>query len=159
MTLQPADILLWRVGPGSSWIDRLIGWGESFIHQKTPQGYQYYHVGFVAANPKNYYQSKPPIIDKFIVPDPLPKNVEVYRFKQLLTPDNLANVFQYAESRRGKWYPFLGVLTAGWLQGNLEFCSQYTEDSFAHYPVLLCQNIRFTSPDDIAGSSLLIKVF
>lgn len=157
MILEPGDILLWRIYPGASLLDRFVGWGENKILKQAPiSKYQYYHVAFVAANPKNYYSAQPPKIDKFLVPDPLPDNVEVYRWVEPLSSDGLNKVFQYAESRRGSWYPFLGVLTAGWLSGNLEFCSQYTEDSFAHYPRLLSPNIRFTTPDDIASSSELI---
>ena len=157
--LQPADILLWRVDPKASFWDRLIGWGESKIGELTPQGYQYYHVGFVAANPKNYYQAKPPKLDKFILPDPFDFNIEVYRLKTPPTVEGLARIFAYAESRRGTWYDFLGVATFGFIElGGLEFCSQYTEDSFAHDGILLCPDIRFATPDDIAASESLVRV-
>jgi len=151
MILQPGDILLWRVVPGLPLYERFIGWSQlRVLKQKGVTGQQYYHCALVAANPKSYYSSQPPKIDKFVLPDPLPSNVEVWRLNEPLDPLKLALVFQYAESRRGKWYPLLGVITAGWLQGNQEFCSQYLEDSYAHYPVLLCNDIRFATPDGIA---------
>jgi hypothetical protein len=156
--IQSGDLLLWRVDSNAGWVDRLIGWGESLIKQRTPQGYQYYHVAFVSANPAFMYSSQPPKIDLYPIPDPLPQNVEVWRLKESVSPEGLSNVFRYAESRRGRLYPFLGVLSAGWLQGNLEFCSQYTEDSFCEYPVALCEDIRFTSPDDIAASNLIKRI-
>ena len=156
--ILPGDILAWRVDPKAPVIDRLIGWGESKIGQVAPKDAQYYHVAFIAANPKYFYSSQPPYINKFLLPDIMPFNVETYRTKMTLQPEGLANVFQYAESRRGRLYPFMGVLTLGWLQGNLEFCSQLVEDSFAHYPLLLCPDIRFTTPDDIVNSLLLERV-
>ena len=156
--IQAGDVLLWRVGPGAPLLDRFIGWGESLIKQRTPQGYQYYHVAIVSASPKFMYSSQPPKIDLYPVPDPMEDHIEVYRLKGGASPQGLTNVFAYAESRRGRWYPFLGVLTAGWLQGNLEFCSQLTEDAYCEYPVALCEDIRFTSPDDIASSKFLTRI-
>ena len=158
MILRPCDILLWRCDPSSSWVERLIGWGESLLHESAPGGRQYYHVAFVSANPALMYSSEPPKIDLYPVPDPLPDNIEVYRLKATPTPDQIAAIVAYAESRCGRWYPFLGVLTAGWLSGNLEFCSQYTEDSLAAGQIVLSTDIRFTSPDDIAASPLLTPV-
>lgn len=158
MILRPGDILAWRVSPGAPLLERFIGWCQhAVLKQTTSSAYQYYHISFVAANPKYHYSSQPPKIDKFLLPDPLPDNVEVYRLNMPITDTGLAAVFAYAESRRGSWYPILGVLTAGALQGNLEFCSQYTEDAFAHYPVLLCENIRFTTPDDVVNSRCLVR--
>lgn len=156
MELQPADILLWRIVKDSLWFERFIGWGEYHVLKEGKADYQYYHIAFVAANPKYYYSSQPPSIQKFLAPDQWPDNVEVFRRKEPFDPESLSNVFQYAESRRGRIYPFLGVFTAGWLQGNLEFCSQLTEDAFAHYPLLLCPDIRFSTPDDIASSILAL---
>jgi len=154
MTLQPGDILLWRVDPGANLLDRFVGWGESFLHQKTPQGYQYYHVAFVSMDIRRMYSSQPPKINLYDIPDPLPDNIEVWRLKNPAAA-SWPGIFRYANSRCGRVYPFLGVLTAGWLSGNLEFCSQFTEDSFACGQVVLSQSIRFTSPDDIASSALL----
>lgn len=157
--IQPGDLLLWRVDPQASLVDRLIGWGESKLRQRTPQGYQYYHVAFVSADPKYMYSSQPPCINLYPIPDPLPSYIEVYRLKDLANEAGLAFVFAYAESRRGRWYDFLGVLTAGLIEvGGLEFCSQLAMDAFVHYPVCLCENIRFASPDDIAGSDKLIRI-
>jgi len=157
--LQPADILLWRCDSSASWIDRLVGWGESKIGETTPQGYHYYHVAFVAANPKNYYSSQPPKVDKFICPQTWSANVEVWRLKMALSGSQLNSIFEYAESRRGKLYPFLSVLSFGMVQlGGLEFCSQYTEDSFAHGQILLSPDCTFATPDDLAASNVIHRV-
>lgn len=157
--LQAADILLWRVDPSAGWIDRLVGWGESKIHQAGPSGYQYYHVAFISANPKNYYSSQPPKIDKFLCPDEWPANVEQWRLKMDLSGSQLNSIFEYAESRRGKLYPFLSVLSFGKVQlGGLEFCSQYTEDSFAHGQILLSPDCTFATPDDISESNAIRRI-
>jgi hypothetical protein len=156
--LQPGDVLLWRVVPQAPWKDRLIGWGENLIHQVASDGYEYYHVAFVSNDTNQMYSSQPPKIDLYPIPKPLPDYVEVYRTITPLDHVQLINIFKYAESRRGRPYPFIGVLTIGWLSGNLEFCSQYTEDSFACGQVVLSDDIRFTTPDDIANSSLIKRV-
>lgn len=159
MTVQPGDILLWRVVPGAPLLDRLIGWGESKLKQRTATGYQYYHVAFVAADPKLMYSAQPPRIQLYPIPDPLPEYIEVWRLKERVTAHGLSNVFAYANLRLGKWYDFIGVLTAGFLEiGGLEFCSQLTEDAYCEYPVALCENIRFSSPDDIANSKHIARV-
>jgi hypothetical protein len=159
MDTRPGDILLWRVAPGVGLIDRLVGWGESKIGETTPQGYHYFHVAFIAANPKNYYSSQPPKIDKFICPETWPSYVEQWRLKEALSGSQLNSIFQYAESRRGKLYPFISVLSCGMIQlGGLEFCSQYTEDSFAHGQILLTPDCTFATPDDIASSNVLQRI-
>jgi len=157
MTLLPGDLLLWRVDPSASVIDRLVGWGESLLKQRSPNG-QYYHVSFVSEDVTQMWSSQPPKIDLYPIPDPLPDHVEVDRLIAPITPAQLSAIFAYAQSRRGRWYPFLGVLTAGWLSGNLEFCSQFTEDSYAAGQIVLSPDIRFTSPDDIANSLLIQQV-
>lgn len=155
--IQPGDILLWRVDPRAPVLDRLIGWGEKLIKQRGPQDSQYYHVAFVSQDVTQMYSSQPPMIDLYPVPDPIEDHIEIYRLKNPLAA-SWPDIFKYAESRRGRIYPFLGVLTAGWLSGNLEFCSQYTEDSFACGQVVLSSAIRFTSPDDIASSPSLVRI-
>lgn len=157
--LQPGDILLWRVGPEASWVDRLIGWGESMIHEKTPQKAQYYHVAFVSGDVTKMYSSQPLRIKLYSVPDPLPSWIEVYRLKGTIDPEGLGRVFAYADSRCGRFYDFLGVFTAGRIElGGLEFCSQLTEDAFFEYPIALSPDVRFSSPDDIAASTALTRV-
>lgn len=159
IALKPGDILLWRVDQEAPLLDRLIGWGESKLKQRAPQGYQYYHVAFLSSAINWMYSSQPPKIDLYPVPNPLPDYVEVYRLRGGATEAGLANVFKYAESRRGRWYDFLGVATAGFVElGGLEFCSLLANDSYCQYPVCLCQNIRFPTPDDFAASGALIRV-
>ena len=105
------------------------------------------------------YSAQPPRIQLYPIPDPLPPYIEVHRLRDGTTQGGVENIFAYANSRLGRLYDFAGVLTAGFLEiGGLEFCSQLTEDAFCEYPVCLCENIRFTSPDDIANSGALKRI-
>jgi hypothetical protein len=128
------------------------------LKERTPQDAQYYHVAFVSADPTKMYSSQPPKVGLYPIEYPFPDHVEVCRLIHPPTPEQLTAIFKYADSRLGRLYPFLGVLTAGWLSGNLEFCSQFTEDSFACGQIVLSTDIRFTSPDDIAASPLMVPV-
>lgn len=159
MNLRPGDILLWRIGPGASWIDRLIGWGERKLGQTNSKVVNYYHVGFVGPGVFKFYQSKPPCICNSDVPIPLPDNIEIYRLKEPLTDDQLQLIFTYSNSQLGKWYNFLGVLTGGFVQvGSFAYCSQFTWQAYTHAGVVLCPWESLESPDDIAASTLLTRV-
>ena len=157
MNLQPGDILLWRVDPGAPLLDRLIGWAERRLGDQRSAAY--YHVGFVSNATSLFYEAKPPRVCLAPIPNPLPPYVEVYRLRGSIDPTALRRVLDYADTRIGRLYDFLGVLTAGFIEvGGLEFCSQYTEDSFAAYPVELCPDVKFTTPDDVANSAMLVRV-
>jgi hypothetical protein len=157
--LQPGDLLLWKVGPGANLLDRLIGWGESKIGQVFDHGRQYYHVATVSADITLMYSAQPPKIDLYPIPTPLPPYIEIRRLKAGVTPEGLYRVFDYLESRRGRWYDFLGVLTFGMIEvGGLEFCSQLTEDGWMKYPVEISPDSRWTTPDDIAFSDAFITI-
>lgn len=156
MTLQPFDILLWKVSPSASLIERAIGWAEARLGDQ--QGAAFYHVGFVSGSSKTFYQSKPPKIQLTPVPDPLPPYIVPYRLIAPPTPAQLTMIFAYANSRLGRPYDFLGVLTAGYVEvGGLEFCSKYTNDSGAAAQIVLSSKIQPT-PDDIANSPLIAPI-
>jgi hypothetical protein len=154
MVLLPADILCWAVSPQAPVMGRLIGYAERKIGDQVGP-WAFYHCAIVSANISLMYASRPPKIDLYPIPDPLPAYIEVRRTKVKLTDDQIKAIFYYADSRKGNIYPFLGVITFGWLSGNLEFCSQYVEDSYANGQVVLAPDIRFTTPDDISNSGLL----
>jgi hypothetical protein len=157
--LQPGDILLWRIDPGAPWIDRLIGWGERRLGQSSGKPADYYHVGFVSAASGSFYQAKPPRVCLSAVPSPFPAYLEAYRLRVAPAPDALRKVFGYADSRLGKLYDFLGVLTGGFLEaGGLEFCSKFTNDAFSYAGIVLAPSEELISPDDIAASPLLARV-
>ena len=154
--LKPGDILCWKAGPGARILDRLIAWGQRLLHQKG----QYYHVGFVGPGVLKFYQSKPPVICNVDVPIPFPDNIEVYRLKVQLTDDQLKAIFTYANSQIGKWYNFLGVISFGIIQvGSFAFCSQFTWQTYTYAGIVLCPWETLESPDDIAASLLLERIY
>ena len=109
--------MAWRIGSGASWVDRLIGWGERKTGQTNSDKVNYYHVGIVGPTKDHFYQSA--IfggVRNSDVPNPLPNYIEVYRFKEPLSQDDLTKMWTYANAQLGKGYNYVGVLTAGWLQ-------------------------------------------
>lgn len=157
--LQPGDVLMFRVDDGAPLIDRLIAWGERMLKQSNADKKNYYHVGFVSADPRKYYESKPPRICLTDVPQPLPDYVEVYRPLTPLTPDQLKKIFTYANSKIGTLYNFLGVLTAGYVQiGQFMFCSQFTWVSYSQASFYFCPYEFLESPDDIPVCPPLVLV-
>lgn len=159
MTLQPGDVLLWRIGPGAPWFDRLIGWGERRLGQGIKGKADYYHCGFVSRAPNLFYQAKPPRICLSPVPAPFPPYLEAYRLILPPTPERLKAVFDYADSRLGRPYDWMGVLTGGFVEiGNLEFCSKLLNNSFSYAGLVLRPDEELISPDDIAASPLLFRL-
>lgn len=159
--LQPGDILLWRVDPGAPLWDRLIGWGERMLKQSNSEKKNYYHVAFVSADPRMMYSAEPPRIALLPVPSPIPDYIEVYRVKSESAPGpiQLGLIFKYADSQIGRFYNFLGVLTGGYVQvGKFLFCSQFTWIAYSNGGIWLCPYEFLESPDDVAASSLLMRV-
>lgn len=156
--LQPLDILCWRVTPEAPLFGRMIGWAERKMGEQRGDA-AYYHVAFVSPMTSWMYASKPPMIDLYPIPNPLPTYVEVHRLRIPATPEQYHQIFSYAHSRKGRPYDFIGVLTAGMVElGGLEFCSLYVLNSFANGQIVLASNIEFPTPDDIAGSSLIARI-
>jgi|SRR6185437_10812215 len=159
IALQPGDILMFRIGPGASWYQRLIGWGQRILKEQGGPN-AYFHVGFVGPGIFKFYQSKPPAICNSDVPSPLPDYIEVYRLKNPLSDEQLKKIFTYANSQVGKWYNLLGVLTVGIIQiGSFAYCSQFTWQAYTYAGIVLCPWECLESPDDIAASPLLERVF
>ena len=115
MNLLPGDILCWRVTPEAPLVGRMIGWAEHRLGDQKGDAADY-HVAFVSQDVSQIYSAKPPKIDLYPIPNPLPSYIEVHRLRTSPTPDQLQAIFKYAESRRGKSYDFLGVLTAGMVE-------------------------------------------
>lgn len=156
--LQPLDLLLFRVGPTADFIARTIGWAEQRL--KEPGTAQYYHVGFVGPDIKHYYESRVPRIKNTDMPDPIPPHIEVYRFISEITPASRAFIYSYANSQLGKWYNLLGVLTAGLIQiGDFPYCSQFAWECYTQGGVTICPYSSLLSPDDVASSRYLLRVF
>ena len=158
--LQPGDILAWRVGPGSSWVDRLIGWGEAKTGNGCANGNEYYHVAIVGPDASHYYESAPAGgVQNNLVPVALPENVEVYRFIQPLTPDDLRHMWVYANAQLGKGYNYVGVLTAGFIQvAGKPFCSELVWDICVSAQRVICNWGMCISPDEIVESNVLSRI-
>lgn len=141
---------MFRVDKGAPLMSRLIAWGERMLKQSDSDKRNYYHVGFVSADPRKFYQSKPPCICLSDVPQPLPDYIEVYRPITPLTPDQLKTIFAFADSKLGTLYNFLGVLTGGYVQiGQFMFCSQFTWIAYSKAGFYFCTYEFLESPDDI----------
>lgn len=88
------------------------------------------------------------------------KNIilETYRVKGL-TPDQLQQVMAFCQSRIGRRYDLLALLTFGYLQiGPSAVCSQFVWEAFTAAGICLCPFRDLTSPDDIAASACLERV-
>lgn len=157
--IQPADILLWRVGPQASWIDRLIGWGETKTGEINSKTVNYYHVAMVGVDPLHFYDSRPGGVDNRLMPIPLPDNVEVYRFIDPLDDKQLLAMWTYANSQKGVGYNYIGCLTAGLIQiYGKPFCSELVWRMATYAGRVICPWQTCLSPDDIAASDQLVRV-
>lgn len=159
MILLPGDILLWKVTPQASLIDRLVGWGERFTGQVDSTVTNYYHVGIVGVDPLHFYDSAPGGVKNSLIPIPFPLNIEVYRFIQPLTADQLLKMWTYANSQKGVGYNYVGVLTAGLVEVfGKPFCSELVWRIVTYAGRVICPWKTCLTPDDIANSSLLQRV-
>lgn len=159
VVIKPGDILLWRVGPGSSWVDRLIGYGEHLSGQVNSSTINYYHVAMVGVDVLHLYDSRPGGVDNRPIPVPLSDNIEVYRMKEPLTADELKAMWSYGNSQKGVGYNWIGVLTAGLVEVlGKPFCSELVWRMATYAGRVICPWKTCLSPDDIAASSLLTRV-
>ena len=158
--MQLADILLFRVGPKSTLLDRLIGWGQRVIHQ-APTKLEYCHVAMIGPDPDSLFEARWPRIHNILLDMPdlqLHNPVEVYRLKGI-TQQQVNTVLEYAKHREGEWYNLTAILTFGAIQlGHSAVCSQYVWECFTAAGVCLCPYEDLESPDDIAGSDKLERV-
>lgn len=159
MNIQPGDILLWRIDAQASWIDRFVGWGERKTGQSVPGKSDYYHTGIVGPDALHYYDSAPGGVKNRLVTSPWPDHLEVYRLKNPLTPDQLKQMWSYANSQIGVGYNYIGVLTAGFFEvAGKPFCSEFVWRVCTYAGVVICPWQTCLSPDDIAYAWALTKV-
>jgi hypothetical protein len=159
MILQPTDILLWRVTPTASWIDRLVGWGERKTGQINSSQVNYYHVGMVGVDPLHYYDSAPGGVKNSLIPIPWPDNLEVYRFITPIKDAQMKTMWTYANSQLGIGYNYIGVLSAGLIEVfGKPFCSELVWRIATYAGIVMCPWQTCLSPDDIAASPLLRKI-
>jgi hypothetical protein len=157
--LQPGDLLFWRIDPGASWVDRLIGWGERRLHEPHSDTVNYYHVGIVGPDALHYYNSAPGGVKNNPIPNPWPSYIEVRRFIRLLDNIQLDKMWQYANSQIGTGYNYVGVLSAGLIEIlGKPFCSELVWRILTYAGVVICPWETCLSPDDLAASVLIAPV-
>lgn len=154
--VQVGDIVLFPVGPASRLISQLVGWGQKIIGQ-SPSPKQYSHVAIVGPNTSTIIEAYWPHIR--VSPLELEGN-EVYRIKNV-TPDQVTKMIAYCqrEIEEGTLYDMLAILTFGFFQiGGTEVCSQLVYNAGLAAGIVLYPPEFLESPDDIAASTLLIRV-
>lgn len=160
ITYQPGDLLLFRVSSSSNWLDKLIGWGQKFIHE-APTDAEYCHVTIVGPDSGSMYEARWPKIQNGPLDlSKIQKNIiiEAYRVKNI-TPAQVQLVMEKAKSLVGRWYDILAILTMGKVQlGSSMVCSEYAYNCFLNAGIVLSSPDALESPDDIAASPLLMKL-
>lgn len=161
MNARPGDILLFRVAPYSSLLDKLIGWGQKKIGQ-APTELAYCHVALVGPDPLSIIEARWPRIHSVLLDLlTLQKHnpVEIYRVKGI-TDAQVDMVIRYAREHIGEVYDLAAVFTLGLVQfGHSTVCSQFVWEAFTAADILLCPYEDLTSPDDIAASPKLTRIF
>jgi uncharacterized protein YycO len=124
--LKPCDILLFRETHRSTWIQRLIVWGQcTFYH--VPKQARYCHVALVAGDTNLLVEAVWPKTHITTIDFSTYKNreqIEVCRIKDL-TDAQREKILTWAYSHTGEWYDVLLLLT-GWLSiRHTEICSVF----------------------------------
>lgn len=152
--IQTGDFVLYPIGPASRWISRLVGMGQKMIGQ-APTRRQYSHVAIVGPDAEHIFEAYYPRTR--ISPIALKGN-EVYRIRNV-TPTQVSQMMAYCQAHVGDRYDMLAILTLGFLQlGKTEVCSQLAYDAGLAAGIVLFPPEYLESPDDIAASTLLIRV-
>jgi uncharacterized protein YycO len=158
-TVQPGDIMLFRVGQGSSWLDRAIGKVQKWIKEDPATITQEFcHAAIVGPGGNTIIEARWPRvkIGPLDLPDLLTRNpIDFYRVKDI-TPLQVDNVVAYAVKEIGQPYDISAIFTFGSVQlGHGLVCSQYVWKWFLNGAGLeLCPYSTTISPDDLAGSSI-----
>lgn len=159
---MPADIVLFRVGPKSTILDRLIGRCQKWIGEAPPSTQEFCHVGLVGPGGDSIIEARWPKVKQgpLDLPDLLTRNpIDFYRIKGI-TPERSSLIVRAAQKEIGKPYDLAEIFSFGYIQlGHGLVCSQYVWKWVLNgggYE--LCPYTSLISPDDIASSNLLEKV-
>ena len=156
MDVQPGDLLLFRVTPGSTLLDKLIGWGQKRIHQ-APTDAAYCHVAIVGPDAGSMYEAVAPKPHNIPIDwSKLTKRntIDVFRVTGA-TPEQVAKVMAYCQKvvDAGTHYDWLAIATMGLVQlGRDCVCSQLAWQGWCDGDVILCDWQDLESPDDVAAS-------
>ena len=173
--IQPADLILLRVGPGSTILDRAIGICQQWIGEAPPFTQEFCHAAIIGPVWTEALASQYPNltidigantiiearwpkvkIGQLDLPDLLTRNpVDFYRINGI-TPAQASKIIEYAQDDIGDWYDLAGIFTLGYIQlGHALVCSQYVwKWALNGAGIELCPYSALISPDDLAGSKI-----
>lgn len=168
MTPEPGDIILFRVGAHPSLMGKLIDWGQKIINRDL-HAIAYEHIVIVGWYGDIVEAYWPKVRSRIYSPVGTP-NAEVYRVRGITQKQIAKGVLAYAYGHVGEWYNMTGLLTLGLIQlGHSVVCSQFVWKCFTGFDymavgyeaagITLCPSESFITPDDIAASPLLVRVF
>jgi hypothetical protein len=165
LNVQAGDILCFRVGPKSSILDHLIGWGEKIIGQ-APTKAEFCHVGILGGpSGTMIYEAIRPCVH--VVPMDWPARlarnpIEVFRIKGI-TPAQINTMMGYAAAHVGDRYDTLSIYSFGLLgTPHSVVCSQYVWWCARAAGYTLCKmdplDKNAPTPDDIAASDFIERI-
>ena len=128
--LKPCDVLLFRTTHRSTWLERLIVWGQkTFYH--VPSAARYCHVALVAGDTNLLIEAVWPKVRIVPIDFSTYKNreqIEVYRIKDL-TDEQREKILAWAYGHDGEWYD-VPLLLTGWIDmKHAEVCSTFVSHS------------------------------
>jgi hypothetical protein len=158
--LQPGDLLLFKVKPSSSLIDKFIGWGQKFM-KMAPTKAEYCHVALVSFDPEFIMEARWPKTRIYKINwEEYHKKYEVqlFRVKNVTTRQRL-DAIHWAEDHLGEWYDLPSFLF-GWIQfKHSEICSTYvTKAEKASKIYFKTEKNGFITPDQVAAQTLIWRV-
>jgi cell wall-associated NlpC family hydrolase len=156
----PGDLLLFRIKHSSSWIAKLIGWGQKIIRH-APTKAEYCHVAIVAFDTDFILEATWPKtrISK-INWEKWNKEYDLQLFcVKNITPMQVVDAIFWAEDHLGEWYDILALFD-GWVDiRHAEICSTYVQKAYKAAGVEFKVDERnFITPDEIAASDLVERV-
>lgn len=159
-TLEPGDILLYRVTEHSAFYDKLIAIGQTLFYQ-VPRNARFCHIAIVDKDTNYKLEAVwPKTRRSLIAGDNAGEIMEVYRVKYI-TDDQVVSALAWANANLNEWYDILFLLT-GWIDvKHAEICSTFVSHAFAaagllipHVPKLQ----KIILPDDYADDKQLARV-
>ena len=147
--LQPCDILLFRTTHKSTWMDRLIVWGQKVFYH-IPKQIRYCHVALVAKDTNLLIEAVWPKVRIFPIKLSTHKDkekIEVYRIKDI-TDEQREKILTYAYDHVGEWYD-VTLLFTGWIDTkHAEICSTFVSKA--------CYDVGLNIPSKKESKKLVI---
>lgn len=158
--LHPGDLLLFKIKPASSIIDKLIGWGQK-VMGFAPTKAAYCHVALVAFDPLFVMEAVWPKtrISKIDWEEYNQKyEIQLFRVKNV-TPRQQLDAIHWAEDHLNEWYDLPSFLF-GWIQfKHSEVCSTFvTKAERAAKVYFKTEKNGFITPDMVAADQAIERV-